>query len=109
MTRSRTELTRADHLHSHHSLDTDAATVHFIFQADHGRTIVMPGHAGTCRAAPDHLVGEKRMNVVDGVELGRGGVLPAETKRAHAALHLAKNEARLFSNASRRDIAEPDD
>ena len=49
------------------------------------------------------------MDVMDGVELRRRGVLPAEAERRHAALHLAEHEARLLAHAGRRDVAEPHD
>ena len=49
------------------------------------------------------------MDVVHGIDLGRGGFLPGEAKCRHAALHLAEHETGLFANAGRGHVPQPHD
>src|SRR5262245_34210840 len=90
-------------------LDADAAAVHLVFQVHHRRAVIVPHQPGTRRAALDDLAGEERVDIVNRIELGGGGILPAEAERTHAPLHLAQHEARLFEDARGRDVAAPDD
>src|SRR5580698_11443612 len=89
--------------------ERDAAAVHFVVEADHRRAAVMPGQTGMSCAAPHEFVGEKRMQVMNRVNLRRRGIAPGKAERGHAALHFAEYEACLFAKAVRAYVAEPHD
>src|SRR2546430_11364860 len=65
----------------------------------------MPGQARTRGATANQRVGEDVVEIVNGVGLHIGRVLPAEPERAHAPLHHAGDVADLLRNALRADIA----
>src|SRR5437867_7206536 len=91
------------------ALMAHAAAVHFIFQLDERRAREVPCQAGPRRAAPNDLLGEKRVEIVNGINLGRRGVMPGETERGKPALHFAEHETRLLAQALRADVAAGDD
>ena len=52
---------------------------------------------------------EKGMEVVDSIDLGRGGVGPGEPERGESRLHRGQNEARFLAQAVRGDITAAND
>src|SRR3954468_6517043 len=94
---------------AYHHLARETADIHLVIEPLHRRAGVMPGQPGARRAATDDLVGEKRVDVEDRIDLRRGDIAPAEAERTHAPLHLAEDEARLLAHAVGRVIVEPDD
>src|SRR6266508_1703551 len=69
---------------SHHAFPTDGAAIPLVFEPLHGRTRIMPGEPGARRPAPHDLLGQKRIKVVHGVDLRRGGIGPAEAELGEA-------------------------
>src|SRR4051794_9524552 len=80
-----------------------AAAVHLVFQLDDWRPGEMPSQAGPRRSAPNDLLGKKRIEIVDGIDLGRGGVMPAKAERRKPPLHLGEHEPGLLAQAFRAD------
>ena len=58
-----------------------AAAVHLELQVLHRRAREVPRHAGMGGTASDESVGEQRVGVADRIELGRGGVAPADAEQ----------------------------
>src|SRR3954452_6123561 len=59
----------------------------------------MPCEAGMRRTPPNDLVGQKRMQIMHGVDLSGGRVRPMETKRSHPPLHLGEHEEGLLTDS----------
>src|ERR1700757_5037938 len=76
-----------------HGLAADAADIDLDVEAPDRRPRVMPGETVCGRAAPHELVGEGRVDVEDGVELGRGDVGPRAAECRHPPLHGAEHKA----------------
>src|SRR5262249_39753665 len=89
--------------------NTYAAAIHLVFEPDDGRTAVVPSQPGVRSAAAHDLVGEERVEVLDGIDLGRGGSGPGKAQRREASFHDAENEASLLAQAGRRDVAAAHD
>src|ERR1700674_5637198 len=90
-------------------LAAHAAAIHLVFQPDDRRPGEMPGQAGPRRSAPNDLLGQERIKVVNGIDLGCRGVMPGKAERGQPPLHLAEHEARLLAQALRADVAPRDD
>src|SRR5215475_12580889 len=83
---------------SNDAFPADRAAVHLVFEALHRRPRIMPGQPGARRPAPHDLVGEKRMQVVHGVDLRRRRISPPKAERREAALQLPQHVARLLAH-----------
>src|SRR5216683_5313 len=90
-------------------LDLHAPAVHFIFEANDGRSVEMPGQAVTEHAATAELILENRKDVLHGIELHAGGLLPIATERTHPALHFVEHPPRLRQHACRTGVVWADD
>src|SRR6266568_2601287 len=86
-------------------LNVHAAAVHLVIETDDRRAVEMPGQAVAEYAAATKLTFENRIDVLHGVELHAGGLLPAAAERAHAALHLVEHPFRLLEHACRAGVA----
>jgi hypothetical protein len=76
---------------SNDSLDLHAPAVHFIFEADDGRPVEVSCQAVTEHAATAELILENRKDVLHGIELHAGDLLPIATERTHPALHFVEH------------------
>ena len=65
-----------------HDLPHRPSAIHLVFEIDHWWPREMPGQPRAHRAVADEFVGEYRMEIVDGVGLRRGRVVPAEAESA---------------------------
>src|SRR6266699_4808418 len=90
-------------------LAAHAAAIHLIFQLDDRRPGEMPSQAGPRRPASHDLLGQERVKVMNGIDLGCRGVMPAKAERGQPPLHLAEHEARFLAQALRADVAARDD
>ena len=88
-----------DHHLPHHS-----PAIHLILKIDHRRPGKMPGQTRTRGAAANERIGKDVMEIVDGVGLHSGSIVPAEPEFAHAPLHHARDVTDLLRNALRADI-----
>src|SRR5690242_3544685 len=87
------------------------AHVHFVFDAFDGRPAVVPVDAearGFAHAAED-LALEKRVNIVDGVNLHAAHLVPAYVQAGQPGGHETHDEASLFTQRVRRSFAAADD
>ena len=66
----------------------------------------MPSQTARHGCPADELVGQERMDIEDGINLGRGHIRPAAAERRDAPLHRPEHEARfLLWQTVRRDTA----
>src|SRR6202030_842960 len=72
----------------HNRLTVRSPAIHLVFEPLHGRPGIRPRQPGMGGAAAHDLVGEKRIEGVDRVDLSGGGVGPTQTERRQAAFHL---------------------
>src|SRR5579864_2893839 len=88
-----------------------AAQIHLVLDALDGRPREMPVHAQARRLAHarENLSREKRMNVVDRVDLGGGHLRPAGAQAREARRHPLHHEASLLAQRIGRGFAAADD
>src|SRR5262249_50107233 len=90
---------------SNHQLPHHAATVHLVFEIDHRRPGEVPGETRAPGAAADDGFGNDRGDIVNGVGLRRGCVLPTMTELGHALFHHADDIADLLRDAFGTEVA----
>ena len=90
----------SDHRLAHH-----AAAIHLVFEIDYRRPGKMPGQARTRGPAAHQFAGHDRVEVMHGIGLHRGGVLPAEPECTKAAFHRSDREPDFFLQAVRAEVA----
>src|SRR6516225_4826291 len=84
----------------------NASAIHFVFKIFHRWAVVMPDDAGSSGAASHDFIGEKWMDVVNGVNLRSGCIGPGKTKRSKTPFHLVKYKHCLGKKSIRACIAE---
>src|SRR5215813_10090100 len=82
-----------------HALPQHTAAIHLKFKIDDRRPGEMPGQPGTRCAATGQFVGHREMEIVHGIGLNAGHILPAEAKLLHSAFHLPRGKMDLIPDA----------
>src|SRR5882724_5857173 len=90
-------------------LDLHAPAVHFIFEADDGGPVEVPRQAVAEHATTAELSLENRKDVLHGIELHAGGLLPIAAERTHATLHFVLHPPRLRQHACRTGVTWAND
>src|SRR5262245_9284706 len=83
---------------SNDPLPADGAAIHLVFEALYRRPRIVPGEPGARRPASDDFLGQKRVNVMQGVHLRRRGIGPAEAELDEATLQFAQHVARFLAH-----------
>jgi hypothetical protein len=86
------------HARLDNAFEPNAPAIHLEFEAADGRSIKVPRKARACGTAPHNLLGEERVEVVNGIGLRRRRIRPTETEERHAPLHFDQHEARFLSH-----------
>src|ERR1700754_5152187 len=92
-----------------HNFPQHPAAIHLVFEVDHRRTREMPGQARTRSAAAHQFIDDNRMEVVHGVSLRHGRILPAETEFSKTALHLGGRKPDFLPPRLRAHVAIAND